>query len=87
MFDPASKRFIASIFDVTNDRVKVAVLPPNDPTVINGWRVFTFGFPNLCPDQPLIGLSSDKVAITVNIFPKLVRIGVEMSSWVSDSLN
>ena len=66
VFDNASKRFFASLMDITNASIKVAVSAPNDPNP-STWNVFNFRIGN-CPDQPFIAVSSDKMAISFNTF-------------------
>ena len=66
VFDNSTKRFFASLMDLSNNSVKVAVSAPNDPNP-NTWNVFNFRIGN-CPDQPFITLSSDKVALSFDTF-------------------
>ena len=66
VFDNSSKRFFASLMDITNASIKVAVSAPNDPNP-STWNVFNFRIGN-CPDQPFVSVSSDKMAISFNTF-------------------
>ena len=66
VFDNSSKRFFASLIDISNQSVKVAVSAPNDPNP-STWNVFNFRI-GQCPDQPFITVSSNKVAISFNTF-------------------
>ena len=67
LFDNLSGRWFASISDITEHSIRVAVSKTEDPTGI--WRIYNFPFmsqPNNCSDQPFIGISEDKVVFTVN---------------------
>jgi hypothetical protein len=67
LFDSTSRRWFASISDITAHSIRVAVSITDDPT--GTWRVYNFPFeprPNNCSDQPFIGLSDDKFVVTVN---------------------
>ena len=67
LFDDLSGRWFASISDITEHSIRVAVSKTEDPTSI--WRIYNFPFisqPNNCCDQPFIGVSEDKVVVTVN---------------------
>jgi hypothetical protein len=67
LFDNLSGRWFASISDITEHSIRVAVSKTDDPTGI--WRIYNFPFmsqPNKCSDQPFIGVSEDKVVVTVN---------------------
>jgi len=68
MYDSLSGRWFVSIADFTTVSVILAVSTSSDPTVTpGGWKIYNFPFNN-CPDQPKIGFSDDKLAITANIF-------------------
>ena len=67
MFDNLSGRWFASISDITEHSIRVTVSKTEDPTGI--WTIYNFPFmsqPNNCSDQPFIGVSEDKVVVTVN---------------------
>ena len=66
VFDNSTKRFFASLMDITNQSIKVAVSAPNDPNP-STWNVFNFRI-GRCPDQPFITVSSNKVAVSFNTF-------------------
>jgi hypothetical protein len=62
LFDNLSGRWFASISDITEHSIRVAVSKTEDPTGI--WRIYNFPFmsqPNNCSDQPFIGVSEDKL--------------------------
>jgi hypothetical protein len=65
IFDKDSKRWFAAIMNTATDAVHVSVSATDDPLGI--WFVYKFPFSN-CPDQPAIGITHDKVAISVNTF-------------------
>lgn len=67
LFDNASRRWFASISDMTAHSIRVAVSEADDPAGV--WRIYNFPFeirPNNCSDQPFIGVSEDKFIVTVN---------------------
>ncbi|MGC2685649.1 MAG: hypothetical protein WA323_27645 [Candidatus Nitrosopolaris sp.] len=67
LFDNLSERWFASISDITEHSIRVAVSKTEDPIGI--WTIYNFPFmsqPNNCSDQPFIGVSEDKVVVTVN---------------------
>ncbi|MBV9176103.1 MAG: hypothetical protein JO297_03610 [Nitrososphaeraceae archaeon] len=67
LFDNLSGRWFASISDITIHSIRVAVSKTDDPTGV--WRIYNIPFglqSNNCSDQPFIGLSKDKLVITVN---------------------
>ena len=59
--------------DLASSSVRVAVSKPDIAATISldpsNWKIFNFRIGN-CPDQPLISISSDKVAISVETFVK-----------------
>jgi hypothetical protein len=65
VFDNDSKRWFAAIMDTTTDAVHVSISANDDPTGLR--YVYKFPFSN-CPDQPAIGITGDKFAITANTF-------------------
>ena len=71
VFDNSSKRFFASLMHQSNESIRVAVSAPNDPK--SAWKVVNFKVGN-CPDQPFIGVSSDKVAISTIVSLKIVLL-------------
>lgn len=67
VYDQSSGRFFASILDITDGSVRLAV-SETDPT--QDWKVYNIKFSqdgNLCPDQPYMAVSSDKLAIGANV--------------------
>jgi hypothetical protein len=65
LYDATSQRFFASVFDMNNQSVRVAV--SRSSTVDSSWLTYSFkSSGNTCPDQPFLGVSADKVLITAN---------------------
>jgi hypothetical protein len=80
LFDSQSNRWFASISDTTVHSIRVAVSQTADPTGI--WRVYNFPFGSQshnCSDQPFMGVSEDKIVITVNNWANDCK-------WYSDNL-
>lgn len=77
MFDGASSnRWIASVYDMTDNSVRLAFSATSDPLT---WYVFEIFAPKGdFPDQPTIGVSDDKVAVSANLY------GCNMSCFVGD---
>lgn len=68
MYDSLNGRWIASVDDNTPGLVKIAFSTSNDPT--GSWKLYAFGKSGqYCPDQPRLGISSDKVIVTADQFP------------------
>jgi hypothetical protein len=65
LFDNGSNKWFASLMDLSSNSVHLAVSSSED--ALERWSVYKFPFSN-CPDQPIIGVSSDKLAISVNTF-------------------
>jgi hypothetical protein len=68
-YDAASGRWFASISDTTASEVNVAVSETGDPT--GAWFVYAFASgadPSYFADQPSLGVSSDKVVVSANMF-------------------
>lgn len=67
LYDSVSGRWFSSMLDVSANSIFVAVSSTNDPT--GTWTVYNFaqgsGF---LPDQPILGVSSDKVVVSSNDF-------------------
>ena len=62
-----TRRWYASISDVTTHSIRIAVSKTDDPTGV--WRTYNFPFeslPNNCSDQPFIAVSADKLVISAN---------------------
>jgi hypothetical protein len=67
VYDTASGRWLATVFDFNVSSVLLAVSSSGDPT--GPWGVCTLPAPpNTAPDQPIIGFSDDKVVISANLF-------------------
>ncbi len=71
IYDPVSGRWFASILDITTSSVRLAVSTTNDPT--GSWTTYNIQFGSgpssgVCPDQPKIGVSSDKFVVAGSDF-------------------
>ena len=78
MFDVPSKKWYASVLDVTTSHVGIAVSTSDNPT--KSWNVYNIQFDNNCPDQPSIGISGDKFVISANDFTNCVSNPVFVGS-------
>lgn len=68
MYDVLSDRWFIAMMDMTRRTILIAVSASSDPT--GTWRIYeiiTMGFP-VCPDYPRLGLSNDKLVLSVNVF-------------------
>jgi hypothetical protein len=68
-YDAGSGRYFASISDSVTNEVDVAVSETGDPT--GSWFVYAFvsgADPTYFADQPSLGVSSDKVVVSGNMF-------------------
>lgn len=67
LYDSQSGRWFASILDTSTDTIVLAVSTTNDPTV-SGWHIYNMTFGSNCPDQPILGISDDKIVLSGNDF-------------------
>lgn len=65
-YDTQSGRWFASLMDVTTSSVLLAVSRSADPTWL--WNHYSFLASAGCADQPLLGMSDDKVVLSANDF-------------------
>lgn len=66
-YDNQSGRWFASISDTTEHSIRVATSQTGNP--IGMWKIYNFPFGSQsdnCSDQPFIGVSKDRIVITVN---------------------
>ena len=67
MYDASSQRWFASgIQTISASKVVLAVSASNDPNGI--WNDYTLNGAGTCTDQPLLGVSDDKIVVTGNEF-------------------
>jgi uncharacterized membrane protein len=86
LFDQSSGRWFASIVTSRNanfnsGNVSIAVSTSNDPT--GSWNIYVIplSLSNRLPDQPVLGLSDDKLVVSVNTYDGgIVFLGAEY--WV-----
>ncbi len=67
LYDSQSGRWFASILDFSANTVVLAVSTSNDPTV-SGWHIYNLTSFSNCPDQPILGISDDKIVLSSNEF-------------------
>jgi len=86
LFDKASNRWFAGIFDVSTDSESVAVSQSNNPT--GAWFVYHITNPasgsGTCPDQGKGGVSDNIVALSTNLFGNCTNggfVGVVLSVY------
>ena len=65
LYDTQSSRWFASIMDITTSSVTVAVSAGTNPA--GTWTPYTVSV-GYCPDQPILGVNDDKVAVSFNDF-------------------
>ena len=53
--------------DIGTGYIDVAISDTADPT--GGWSVLSIAYPDLVPDYPGIGTSTDKIVLSANVFP------------------
>lgn len=80
-YDVASGRWFASVTDVTTSAILLAVSTSNDPT--STWHLNTISGTG-CLDQPILGVGSLSVILSVNVFSSCTTSGkyVGASYWV-----
>jgi len=67
LYDSSSGRWFASILDTSTDTIVLAVSTTSDPTVA-GWHIYNLTSFSNCPDQPILGISNDKIVLSGNDF-------------------
>jgi hypothetical protein len=82
IYDNSTNRWFALIQDVTDNSVRLSVSAAGDP-INSNWHPYAFPFGSRCPDQPSIGISKDKIVISVNVvddclFATYPPLGAEM---------
>ncbi len=78
LFDASSGRWFTSLVDVTKSSILLAVSKTSDAT--GSFCIFAISSaPNL-PDQPILGISNDKVVVSANDFAGKAFVGAEF--WV-----
>ena len=81
LFDDSSGRWFASLTDISESKVFVAVSSNSDAT--SKFCIYNFTSANfLVPDQPILGVSNDKIAISVNDFDLLSGQFVYSQFWI-----
>lgn len=80
LYDAISGRWFASIVEITNGNVQVAVSSNGDPT--GTWNLYSFHAGGNLPDQPFIGTSDDKFGIAANDFFGNTFVGVQY--WIAN---
>ena len=78
LFDAPSGRWFASILDISLNSVILAVSSTNDA---NGtWVFYSISAGNVIPDQPILGISDDKLAMAANDFSGNTFVGSQF--WI-----
>jgi len=80
LYDAISGRWFASIIDVSNDNVQIAVSTSNDPTGV--FNLYSVSAGTNVPDQPYIGTSDDKFVIAANDFDSFFGTYVGVQYWI-----
>jgi hypothetical protein len=78
LFDAPSGRWFTSIVDVTANTVTLGVSSTSDPTGL--WVFYSISAGGNLPDQPIIGISDDKVAVAANDFRGNTFVGSQF--WI-----
>jgi hypothetical protein len=78
LFDAPSGRWFTSLVDITTNNVMLGVSSTGDPTGI--WVLYALAAGGNLPDQPIIGISDDKVALAANDFHDTTFVGSQF--WI-----
>lgn len=78
LYDQLSGRWFASIVDISNNNVVVAISSTSDPT--GNWTIYHLSAGTFLPDQPIVGISDDKFVASVNDFRSNSFVGAKY--WV-----
>lgn len=79
-YDSASGRWFASIVDITNARVELAVSTTSDPT--GTFNTYSVSVGTRLPDQPFIGANDDKFVISANDYSSSGTTFLGVQYWV-----
>lgn len=79
-YDSASGRWFASIVDITNTGLRIAVSTTTDPT--GTFNLYSVSVGTRLPDQPFIGVNDDKFVITVNDYSSSGTTFLGVQYWV-----
>ena len=78
LFDAPSGRWFTSLVDITTNNVMLGVSSTSDPTGI--WVLYALAAGGNLPDQPILGISDDKVALAANVFRGTTFVGSQF--WI-----
>jgi hypothetical protein len=79
LYDSSSGRWFTSLLDVSADLVFIGTSKTSDPT----GAFYIYSLPTVSPDlpdQPILGVSNDKVAASVNLFSTTSFLGAQY--WI-----
>jgi hypothetical protein len=80
LYDSISERWFASITDISDNSVRIAVSTSDNPTGM--FNLYSFSPGTDVPDQPYIGTSDDKFVITANDFASSTGPFVGVQYWI-----
>lgn len=80
LFDNSSGRWFASAADFTTGAVLLSVSTSSDPTA--SWNHVNLTSGGRCPDEPLLGMSDDKVVLMANVFTTCTGSFLGGEIWV-----
>jgi hypothetical protein len=78
LFDVPSGRWFSSLVDITINSVILGVSSTSDPTGL--WSIYSINVGSFLPDQPILGVSDDKVAVAANDFSGNTFVGSQF--WI-----
>jgi len=78
LFDASSGRWFTSLVDITANSVTLGVSSTSDPAGL--WVFYSISAGGNLPDQPIIGVSDDKVAVAANDFVGNTFVGSQF--WI-----
>src|SRR5207245_1443214 len=67
LYDSQSGRWFASLLDVSQGSVMVGASASDAPA--GSWHIYSFKTSGYCPDQPILGVNTDKVMVSANDYP------------------
>src|SRR5581483_6182112 len=70
LYDPGSKRWFFTAFDITRDELDLAVSTTSDPT--KAFWIYTYNAGG-CPDQPRLAVSGTMVALSYDVFASCTK--------------
>ena len=78
LFDAPSGRWFSSVLDISLNSISLGVSSTSDAN--GGWVLYSISAGSFVPDQPILGISDDKLAVAANDFSGNTFVGSQF--WI-----